>query len=209
MNCSPPGSSVHGNLQARILEWVAVSFSRGSSPPRDQIFISCLADSYYLRHQGSPGAFYFSMMVCDHTCCLLPDWEEACLCHGVLLGWFLCDMCDLVFFCYLICVFACMSLYSELAFTSDMWFLWVTGCFMFVLRLYKCLCVVIWIIIITILLYNIVLVLPYINMHPPQVYMCFPSWTPLPPPSPYHPSGSSQCTSPKHHLMYSLWIYFY
>ena len=48
------------------------------------------------------------------------------------------------------------------------------------------------------LLYNIVLVLPYINMNPPWVYMCSPSWTPLPPPSPYHPSGSSQCTSPKH-----------
>ena len=48
------------------------------------------------------------------------------------------------------------------------------------------------------LLYNIVLVLPYINMNPPQVYMCSPSWTPLPPPSLYHPSGSSQYTSPKH-----------
>ena len=47
------------------------------------------------------------------------------------------------------------------------------------------------------LLYNIVLVLPYINMHPPWVYTCSPSWTPLPPPSTYHPSGSSQCTSPK------------
>ena len=32
----------------------------------------------------------------------------------------------------------------------------------------------------------------------PQVYMCSPSWTLLPPPSPYHPSESSQCTSPKH-----------
>ena len=42
------------------------------------------------------------------------------------------------------------------------------------------------------------MVLPYINMYPPQVYTCSPSWTPLPPPSPYHPSGSSQCTSPKH-----------
>ena len=42
------------------------------------------------------------------------------------------------------------------------------------------------------------MVLPYINMNPPQVYRCFPSWTPLPPPSLYHPSGSSQCTSPKH-----------
>ena len=35
-------------------------------------------------------------------------------------------------------------------------------------------------------------------MNPPQVYSCSPSWTLLPPPSPYHPSGSSQCTSPKH-----------
>ena len=35
-------------------------------------------------------------------------------------------------------------------------------------------------------------------MNPPQVYMCSPSWTLLPPPSPYHPSGSSQCISPKH-----------
>ena len=47
------------------------------------------------------------------------------------------------------------------------------------------------------LLYNIVLVLPYINMHLPQVNTCSPSWNPLAPPSPYHPSGSSQCTSPK------------
>ena len=42
------------------------------------------------------------------------------------------------------------------------------------------------------------MVLPNIEMNPPQVYMCSPSWTLLPPPSPYHPSGSSQCTSPKH-----------
>ena len=42
------------------------------------------------------------------------------------------------------------------------------------------------------------LVLPYINMNPPQVYTCSPSWNPLPLPSQYHPSGSSQCTSPKH-----------
>ena len=49
-----------------------------------------------------------------------------------------------------------------------------------------------------IFLYNIVLVLPYIDLNPPWVYMCSPSWTPLPPPSPSHPSGSSQCTNPKH-----------
>ena len=40
MNCSLPGSSVHWNFQARILEWVAISFSRRSSQPRDwtQVF---------------------------------------------------------------------------------------------------------------------------------------------------------------------------
>ena len=47
-------------------------------------------------------------------------------------------------------------------------------------------------------LYNIVLVLPNIEMNPAQVYSCSPSWTLLPPPSPYPPSGSSQCTRPKH-----------
>ena len=40
MNCSPPGSSVHGILQARILEWVAIPSSRGSFQPRDGTCIS-------------------------------------------------------------------------------------------------------------------------------------------------------------------------
>ena len=42
MDCSPPGSPVHGILQARIMEWVAISFSRGSSRPRDRTRISCI-----------------------------------------------------------------------------------------------------------------------------------------------------------------------
>ena len=41
MDCSPPGSSVHGILQARILEGVAISSSRGSSQPRDRTRVSC------------------------------------------------------------------------------------------------------------------------------------------------------------------------
>ena len=43
MDCSPPGSFIHGILQARILEWVAISFSRGSSQPRDQTQVFCIA----------------------------------------------------------------------------------------------------------------------------------------------------------------------
>ena len=47
VDCSPPGSSVHGILQARVLEWVATSFSRGSSQPRDQTQVSCIAGGFF------------------------------------------------------------------------------------------------------------------------------------------------------------------
>ena len=58
-DCSPPGSSVHGILQARILEWVAVSFSRGSSWPRDwtqDSYVSWTGRQvlYHWYHLGSP-----------------------------------------------------------------------------------------------------------------------------------------------------------
>ena len=43
MDYSPPGSSVHGISQERILDWVAISFSRGSSRPRDQTHVSCIS----------------------------------------------------------------------------------------------------------------------------------------------------------------------
>ena len=47
MDCSPPGSSVHGILQARILEWVAISFPRGSSQPRDWTQVSLVAGRFF------------------------------------------------------------------------------------------------------------------------------------------------------------------
>ena len=47
MDYSPPGSSVHGIIQARILEWVAISFSRGSSQPRDQTWVSCTEGRFF------------------------------------------------------------------------------------------------------------------------------------------------------------------
>ena len=56
MDYSPPGSSVHGILQTRMLEWVAVSFSKGSSWPRDWThgLLHWRADFLLLSHQGSP-----------------------------------------------------------------------------------------------------------------------------------------------------------
>ena len=47
MDCSPPGSSVHEIFQARILEWVAIPFSRGSSPPRDWTLLSWIAGRFF------------------------------------------------------------------------------------------------------------------------------------------------------------------
>ena len=113
-NCSPPGSSVCGISQARILEHVAISFSRGSFNPRIKLQSLALVGCFFL-------FFYF------------------------------------IFYFFK---------------------------FYFIFKLYK-----------------IILVLPNIKMNPPQVYMCSPSWTLLPPPSPYHPFGSSQCISPKHPVL--------
>ena len=45
VDCSLPGFSVHGILQARILEWVAISFSRGSSSPRDRTRVSHILEA--------------------------------------------------------------------------------------------------------------------------------------------------------------------
>ena len=47
IDCSLPGSSVHGIFQARILEWIAIPFSRGSSWPRDRIWVSCITGRFF------------------------------------------------------------------------------------------------------------------------------------------------------------------
>ena len=56
VGCSPPRSFVHGIFQARVLEWAAISFSRGSSRPRDQTQVSRIVSKmlYRLSHQGRP-----------------------------------------------------------------------------------------------------------------------------------------------------------
>ena len=58
MDYSPPGSSVHGILQARTLEWVAVPSSRRSSRPRNWTQVSCIACRFFTTqsHQGSPSS---------------------------------------------------------------------------------------------------------------------------------------------------------
>ena len=63
MDCSLPGSSVHGISQARILEWVAISFSKGSSQPGDQTHIAYIAGRFFTAEPPgkSSTAFYSSL----------------------------------------------------------------------------------------------------------------------------------------------------
>ena len=55
MDRSPPGSSIHGIFQARVLEWGAIAFSRESSQPRDQTRVSRVVGRHFYRlsHQGN------------------------------------------------------------------------------------------------------------------------------------------------------------
>ena len=69
VDCSLPGSSVHGILQARILQWVTISFSRGSSQTTFLSWVSCVGRRilYHLSHQGSPH-MYVCVCVCVSVC---------------------------------------------------------------------------------------------------------------------------------------------
>ena len=74
---SPPGSSLHGILQARILEWVAISFSKGSSQPGiESVSPALQADSLPLSHLGSlpfNGTIVNSSLSSREGLCLLPQ----------------------------------------------------------------------------------------------------------------------------------------
>ena len=58
MDCSPPGSSVRGIFQARILEQVAISSSRGSSFPRDRTLIACIAGRFFTSEPSGKQCIY-------------------------------------------------------------------------------------------------------------------------------------------------------
>ena len=67
---APPNSPAHGISHARILEWVAISYSRGSSGPRDQTHISCIGRQFFTtKPPGKP----------TYTLNQLPKWQHMCL----------------------------------------------------------------------------------------------------------------------------------
>ena len=95
MDCSPPGSSVHGILQARTLEWVAISSSRGSSQPRDRaLHLLCWqAGSLPLAPPGEHLPLVSLTLVSwanmcipsRHRACLTSPWNDCIILHEFLV----------------------------------------------------------------------------------------------------------------------------
>ena len=70
MDCSPQGSSVHGIFQVRMLEWVVISYSRGSSRPRDRTRVSCIVGRFFIiwaTREASPTVHRNSVIIHTHT----------------------------------------------------------------------------------------------------------------------------------------------
>ena len=63
---SPPGSSVHGILQARILVWVAIPFSKGSSRPRDRTWVTCRSGSFFTIWATRKAPVYSMLLLLSH-----------------------------------------------------------------------------------------------------------------------------------------------
>ena len=84
MDCNPPGSSVYGILQARIREWVAIPFSRGSFQPRDQTQVSSVADRFFTvwATREGPIPLYPFAIILLYISIYLYSWDGLCLYGG-------------------------------------------------------------------------------------------------------------------------------
>ena len=80
MDCSLLGSSVHGTLQARILECVAIPFSRGSSWPRDRTWVCCIAGRFFSLSYREARSHAFVVFAQSLSCVWLfaTPWTAAC-----------------------------------------------------------------------------------------------------------------------------------
>ena len=89
----PPGSSVHQISQARILEWGAISFSRGSSRPRDRTRVSCIADALPFEPPGKPILLTFGA---------ISFWTFFSVHNEVSFSAFVPQCCSVISFCHLL-----------------------------------------------------------------------------------------------------------
>ena len=88
--CNPVNCIVHEILQARIEEWLAFPFSRGSSQPRDQTQVTCIAGwiLYQLSHKGSPRILAWVAYSFSRGSSWLKNWTRvSCMADGVFAAW--------------------------------------------------------------------------------------------------------------------------
>ena len=79
MDCSPPGSSVHGVLQAKILEWIAMPFSRGSSQPRDQTHVSSTEGRFFTAETSGKSSLICRLSQSPEAKIALSTFLHSCL----------------------------------------------------------------------------------------------------------------------------------
>ena len=146
MDYSPPGSSVHGILQARILEWVAIFFSTGSSQPRTQTRVSCIADIFFTDWATREAAFS-KVVVCESfnfsksspTITLsvfnfhFPnDMLSKCPCASTYLLWSsICPILSLIF--YIGCLISYNQIWEFLMYCGYNFFIWYKICQYYIL----------------------------------------------------------------------------
>ena len=90
MDCNLPGSSVHGILQARILEWVSMSFSRGSSWSKNRTRVSCIAGRFFTNwttREALPFTYIPWLLMEDFYCRVASATEKAMAPHSSTLAW--------------------------------------------------------------------------------------------------------------------------
>ena len=97
VDCSPPGSSVHVILQTRILEWIAIPFSRGSSLPSNQILVSCIEGKFFTVWATGKSCRDYVLFIFLPFSFILKNYQYRCifaLMRGIIL-YFLTFLCTL------------------------------------------------------------------------------------------------------------------
>ena len=107
MVCSPPGSSVHGILQARILECIAIFFPRGSYQPRNQTLVSCIAGRFFT-NWATREALNVSLVSWGRIVLLKTSFLELLLLCPKDSG-SLCGFCGCFFFFFLLSSITCLE----------------------------------------------------------------------------------------------------
>ena len=121
VDCSPSGFSVHGILQATILERVSMPSSRGSSQPRDRTQISCMGRQVFTTKSPGKPHLYLYLSMCTNACQKVHIYKEMFVCIGLYKYTYVCKCTHLCMclYLYIWCVCVCLSVQLSHSVVSD------------------------------------------------------------------------------------------